>query len=60
MFSSFLLNCNLNTVGTVKENLSPQGLGGKRNFKSPIVRSNHTKLLSESLYECKAFMEEKL
>ena len=30
MFSSFLLNCN--TVGTVKENLSPQGLGGKRNF----------------------------
>ena len=32
MFSSFLLNCNLNKVGTVKENLSPQGLGGKRNF----------------------------
>ena len=28
MFSSFLLNFNLNTVGTVKVNLSPQG---KRN-----------------------------
>ncbi|CAH3157556.1 unnamed protein product [Porites lobata] len=34
MFSSFLLNCNLKTVGTVKEDLSPQGLGDSSNLPS--------------------------
>ncbi|CAH3194808.1 unnamed protein product [Porites evermanni] len=51
MFSSFLLNCNLNTVGTVKENLSPQGLGDSSNVPS---RTNEViRLEKELLAACK-------